>query len=97
MQEDKGFWRNVFVAFMILSLAILCAKIAFADEADDVIEIQGELITNLEQQVEKQKQINKDNEKIIENNVKITQKQFDEYGEDFEKTTNGYVDLYRWS
>jgi len=29
----------------------------------------------------------------LENNVKITKKQFNEYGEDFEKTTNGYIDF----
>ena len=29
----------------------------------------------------------------LENNVKISKKQFDEYGEDFEKTTNGYIDF----
>lgn len=29
----------------------------------------------------------------LENNVKITKTHFDEFGEDFEKTTNGYIDF----
>lgn len=30
---------------------------------------------------------------LLEQNVKITQKHFDEFGEDFEKTKNGYTDF----
>jgi len=30
---------------------------------------------------------------LLENNVKITQKQFDDFGEDFEKTKNGFIDF----
>ena len=29
----------------------------------------------------------------LENNVKITKTAFDEFGEDFEKTTNGFIDF----
>ncbi len=73
MQENnKGFWLNVLVGFVILALAILCAKVALATEVED---IQAELITNLEKQVEKQKEINTDNEKIIEGNKKIIEMQ----------------------
>ena len=69
MQErNDGFWLNVVVAALILGLTIFCAKVAMASEVED---IQAELITNLEKQVEKQKEINVDNEKIIEGNKKI--------------------------
>src|SRR5712691_9256466 len=30
---------------------------------------------------------------VLENNVKITQKEFDAFGNDFEKTKNGYIDF----
>ena len=30
---------------------------------------------------------------LLENNVKITQKHFDDFGEDFEKTKNGFIDF----
>lgn len=29
----------------------------------------------------------------LENNVKLTQKQVDEFGEDFDKTKNGFIDF----
>lgn len=30
---------------------------------------------------------------LLENNVKLTKTHFDEFGEDFEKTTNGFIDF----
>lgn len=30
---------------------------------------------------------------LLENNVKITEKKLDEFGEDFEHTTNGFIDF----
>jgi len=75
MKERNSFLLNVFVTAVVLALAIFCASVVFADEADDVIKIQSELIINLEKQVVKQKEINKDNEKIISGNKKIIEMQ----------------------
>jgi len=76
MQErNDRFWLNVIFYFILVACLLSLTRFAFANGQDDIVTIQTELITNLEKQVEKQKEINADNEKIIEGNKKIIEMQ----------------------